>query len=143
MSPRRSGRTAACNRADADVRLRHAESFLIVADLVLDQADDPILALSSVAASLAVLAGIAAADAACCAALGRRSRGQNHDEAVVLVRTVEPGGEAMARDLGRLLSLKDDAQYGVLVVSPERVRSAVSWARRLVAAARVVVAAAD
>lgn len=105
MSPRRSGRTAACNRADAGVRLRHAESFLIVADLVLEQADDPILALTSVAASLAVLAGIAAADAACCAALGRPARGQEHDEAGALVRTLEPGGEAMARDLGRLLAL--------------------------------------
>lgn len=143
MSPRRSVRTAACGRADADVRLRHAESFLIVADLVLDQADDPILALTSVAASLAVLAGIAGADAACCAALGRRARGQNHDEAVALVRTIEPGGDAMARDLGRLLALKDDAQYGVLVVAAERARSAVGRARRLVAAAREVVAAAD
>jgi hypothetical protein len=44
----------------------------------------------------------------------------------------------MARDLGCLLALKDDAQYGVLVVSPERARSAVGWARRLIAAAREV-----
>ncbi|MBA3877783.1 MAG: hypothetical protein C0498_12830 [Anaerolinea sp.] len=142
MSPRRSGRTAACDRADATVRFRHAESFLIVADLVQAQVDDPLLALTSVAASLAVLAGIAAADAACCAALGRRARGQSHDDAIALVRTVEPDGEAMARDLGRLIALKDDAHYGVLVVSPERARSAVSWARRLVAAAGEVVATA-
>lgn len=140
MSPRRTGRTATCDRADAAVRLRHGDSYLVVADLVLDQSDDPILSLTSVAASLAVLAGIAAADAACCAAIGRRARGQSHDEAVALVRTVMPGGEAMARDLARLLALKDDAQYGVLVVSSERARSAVSWARRLIAAAREVVA---
>jgi hypothetical protein len=104
-----------------------------------EQADDPVLALTSVAASLAVLAGIAAADAACCAALGRRPRGQNHDEAAALVRTITPSGEAMARDLDRLLALKDDAQYGVLIVSSERARSSVGWARRLVAAAREVV----
>lgn len=140
MSPRRGGRTAECDRAAANVRLRHAESFLVVADLVLDQVDDPVLALTSVAASLAVLAGIAADDAACCAALGRRARGQNHDEAVVLVRTIAPGGEAMARDLGRLLALKDDAQHGVLIVSTERARSSVAWARRIVAAAREFVA---
>jgi len=133
------GRTEACNRAAAGVRLRHAESFLVVADLVLDQPDDPGLALSSVAASLAVLAGIAATDAACCAALGRRARGQNHDEALALVETIVPAGRAMARDLRRLLAVKDDAQYGVLVVSMERARSAVVWARRLVTAAQDVV----
>jgi len=111
----------------------------VVADLVLDQPDDPGLALSSVAASLAVLAGIAATDAACCAALGRRARGQNHDEALALVETIVPAGRAMARDLRRLLAVKDDAQYGVLVVSMERARSAVVWARRLVTAAQDVV----
>jgi hypothetical protein len=140
MSPRVGGRTSSCDGADAGVRLRHADSFLMVADLVLDQSDDPVLALTSVAASLAVLAGIAAGDAACCAALGRRARGQSHDEAVVLLRAIALGGEAMARDLARLLTLKDVAQYGVLIVSRERARSAVGWARRLVAAAREVVA---
>lgn len=97
------------------------------------------LALTSVAGSLAVLAGIAAADAACCAALGRRARGQGHDEAIPLARTIQPDGEAMARDLARLLALKDDAQYGVLVLSPARARSAVGWARRIVVTARLVV----
>jgi hypothetical protein len=46
----------------------------------------------------------------------------------------------MGRDLARLLPLKYDAQYGVLVVSTSRARSSVGWARRLVAAARGVVA---
>lgn len=140
MSPGRGGRTAACDRAAAATRFRHAESFLVVADLVLDQSDDQGLALTSVTASLAVLAGIAAADAACCAALGRRARGHNHDEAVALVRTVVPSGEAMARDLGRLLALKDDAQYGVLVLSTERARSSIGWARRIIVGAREVLA---
>ncbi len=58
----------------------------------------------------------------------------------MLVRTIVPGGQAMARDLGRVLALKDDAQYGVLTVSPERARASVGWARRLAAAAREVVA---
>jgi hypothetical protein len=133
------GRTASCSRADAAVRLRHAESFALVAELALDHPDDPTFALTSVAGSLAVLAGIAAADAACCAALGRRARGQGHDAAIPLLRTVTPGGETMARDLGRLLALKDDAQYGVLVLSPDRARSAAGWARRLVVAAREIV----
>lgn len=53
---------------------------------------------------------MAASDAACCATLGRRARGQGDDEAIPLMRTIQPGGEAMARDLGRLLALKDDAR---------------------------------
>jgi len=47
----------------------------------------------------------------------------NDEEAVALVRTIVPKGEALARDLARLLALKDDAQDGVLVVSAERCRS--------------------
>lgn len=138
MSPRPSGRVAACDRTDAQLRLRHAESFLMVADLVLAQPDDPFLALTSVAASLAVLAGIAASDAACCAALKQRARGQDHEQAIDLVKSVSPGGEQMARDLGRLLSLKDSVHYGVVIVPADRAASAVGWARRLVEHARQI-----
>jgi hypothetical protein len=139
MRPHTGGRASACGPGDAQIRLRHAESFLLVAELVLEQPDDPLLALTGVAASLAVLAGIAASDAACCAAIRQRSRGQNHEEAINLVRAVSPGGEKMARDLGRLLSLKDNAQYGVVIVSKAQAESAVGWARRLVEQARDVV----
>lgn len=140
MSPRSSGRVSACNRADAQVRVRLAESFLLVADLELAQPDNPLLTLTSVAASLAVLAGVAASDAACCASLKQRARGQNHEEAIALVKSVSPGGEQMARDLGRLLGLNNNAQYGVLIVPRDKAESAVAWARRLVEAARQVLA---
>jgi hypothetical protein len=56
-----------------------------------------------------------------------------------MVRSVNPGGDQMARDLGRLLGLKDNAQYGVLVVPRDRAESAVGWARRLAEAARQLV----
>ena len=46
---------------------------------------------ASAATALAVLAGIAASDAACCAALGRRSRGQNHRQATELVEQIASG----------------------------------------------------
>jgi hypothetical protein len=62
-------RTLACGIADARIRLAQARKFLDVAELV---AAEDIQASHSVAAALAVLAGIAASDAACCAALGRR-----------------------------------------------------------------------
>ena len=76
MNTRSTSRTAACSPAQATTRLDHARAFLDVAELVGEQDDE--LATPNVAASLAVLAGIAASDAVCCAVLGRRSRGQDH-----------------------------------------------------------------
>lgn len=143
---RTSGRTAPCSRADAQNRFRRAEAFLYVADLVLgeevaaDENEDAIN-LSGVAAALAVLAGIAAADAACCHSLGARSRGQDHRQAVALLGTVVPDGSAMASDLDRLLDLKDNAHYGVLGVAQSEARSAVAQARRIVTAAKAILTA--
>ena len=93
------------------------------------------MATPNVAASLAVLAGIAASDAVCCAALGRRPRSQDHRQAIDLLRQVAGVGGAMARDLGRLLAVKDDAHYGVLRVSGQRVTAAIRQAGRVVEAA--------
>lgn len=89
MTPQ-SGRTQDCNRAQAAVRLSQARAFLEVAELVA--AEDDELANDNVAAALAVLAGIAAADAACCGTLGRRSRGQDHRQAIQLVAQAGPDG---------------------------------------------------
>jgi hypothetical protein len=58
---------------------------------------------------------------------------------VSLVKTITPGGEAMAKDLDRLIDLKDDAQYGMIMISHERAKSSVTWARRLLDAAHAVV----
>lgn len=102
--------------------------------------DDDSINLSGVAAALAVLAGIAAVDAATCHRLGVRSRGQDHAEAVPIVRDVVPHGEALSKDLDRLLDLKDNAQYGVLSVSDGEARRTVEWARRMVANTRDVLA---
>lgn len=104
MSPRQQ----TCTRDDARYRLSDARSMMAVADLVVT--DDTI---PGVAGALAVLAGIAASDAACCAVLGRRHRGQDHRDAGELLKAVEPNGPAMAKDLRRLLSRKDDAHYGL------------------------------
>lgn len=138
---RPAGRTAPCSRADAGTRFRRAEAFLFIADLLLGEQTsetDDAINLSGVAAALAVLAGIAASDAACCHRLGRRPRGQDHRQALALVRTIAPGGPAMESDLERLLNLKDNARYGVLGVSNKDARSAVEQATRLVEAARVI-----
>ena len=88
-----------------------------------------------------MLAGIAASDAACCARLGVRARGQAHAEAVDLVGGVEPHGADMAKDLQRLLNRKDDSQYGVAFVSASDAARMVGWAKRLLGQARKVVEA--
>ncbi len=132
MSPRPTGRTQACEREQARIRLAHARAFLDAADLIGDVDD---LAGPNVAAALAVLAGIAAADAACCLAIGRRSRGQDHREAIGLLGQVEPDGAALARDLARLLDIKDGAHYGMVYVTHQKATAAIRQARRLLDAA--------
>lgn len=89
------------------------------------------LATPGTAATLAVLAGIAASDAVCCAVLGQRSHGQDHRQAVSLLEQVAPDGSELARDLERLLVIKDDAHYGLLHVSSQRAAAALRQARRL------------
>lgn len=84
-------RTQACGPAQARQRLNHARSFLEVAELAAD-VDDLTLEYASVAASIAILAGIAAADAACCSELGKRSRSEDHHHAETLLAQVTPGG---------------------------------------------------
>lgn len=130
MTPRHAGRTQVCGRPQAKTRLAHARKFLDAAELIATDidADD---ANASVAASLAVLAGIAASDAACCARLGRRSRSQDHHDAERLLAEIIPGGRDAAKELRRLLDLKDAAQYGVLHVSAAELRSGLRRAHSL------------
>lgn len=68
MTPRRI-RIQPCGEPQARQRLARACSFLEVAELTADE-NDPSLEYGSVAASIAILAGIAAADAVCCQKLG-------------------------------------------------------------------------
>lgn len=79
-----------------------------------------------------MLAGIAAADAACCAALGRRARGQNHRDACALVAQIAPGGRRAASRLQRILDLKDEAHYGFFGVGGTHLRAALRQADALV-----------
>ena len=79
-----------------------------VAKMIIDEAEpDPDWA--NAAAALAVLAGISASDAACCKALGRRSRGQDHHEAEALLGQIDPGGKSAANGMRRLITLKGEA----------------------------------
>lgn len=138
MSPRPTGRVASCTPADARSRLRKAQSFLTGAELIVELGDDVDLDLPAVAAALAVLAGIAASDAACCSTLGEYSRGPDHREAERLLATVHPEGPQMAKDLKRLLDRKDNAHYGFISTTAAEAGDMIAWAARLVASAERV-----
>jgi len=127
---RSRGRSQRCSPQDARNRRSHAIKFLEVAEIAAGEREqDPEYA--SVAVSLAVLAGIAAADAACCKALGERSRSQDHHDAEDFLRRVS-GGEDAAKQLHQLLSLKDEAHYGFFDVDSAELRGALRRARALV-----------
>ena len=125
----RSGRTQPCDRAQARVRFDNAQKSLEVAELAAGEQEIP--ASRSVAAALAVLSGIASADAACCAALGRRSRGGDHREAAALLRQIVPAGDLAAKALSDLLNLKDTAQYGLIPITRRQLTATLRRARTL------------
>lgn len=138
MTPGRGAtRTQPCSVAQARTRLEHARKFLDVAELSAGEGED--MEYASAAAALAVLAGIAASDAACCAALGRRSRGQDHRQATELVEQIASGGSQAATALRRLLSLKDEAHYGLFDVGGQDLQAALRQAKALVDFAEEVV----
>jgi len=128
---RRTGRTQPCSSSDARTRQAHARKFLEAGEVVAsEEADNP--ESRSVAASIAVLGGIAASDAACCAALARRSRSQDHHDAEDLLDDIVPGGPDAAKQLRRLLNLKDTAQYGFIHVGSGDLRAVLRDAKALI-----------
>lgn len=135
---RRRGRTQTCGEPQARQRLDQAVRFLDVAELTADESD-PSPEYGSAAASIAILAGIAAADAACCHALGKRSRSDNHHDAEQLVAEVRPGGKRAAAQLRQLIDLKDAAHYGFITVTAPELKRCLRQARQLVAFAERVV----
>ena len=128
-------RSRPCNTADARKRLGDAEKYLEVAELV---ATEDSLESHNVATGLAVLAGIAAADAACCKTLGESSRGPDHQDAATFLHRIAPGGDTAAKNFERLVGLKDKAHYSFLNVSGQDRTSAIRRAVKLVDFAREV-----
>lgn len=124
-------RTQACGEVEARQRLGHARSFLEVAELAADVGDES-LEYGGVAASVAVLAGIAAADAACCQVLGKRSRSDDHHDAEALLGQIAPGGKQAAGHLRQLINLKDTAHYGFISVTTPQLKRSLRQARQLV-----------
>lgn len=129
MRHRRAGKTQACGLAEARARLSRAKRFLESADLVKNEPDPDFI---SVAGALAVLAGIAASDAACCKALGLRSRGQNQHDAEQLLEQITPGGREAAKVLRRLINLKDEAHYGFYNINQQSLKSSINRAQKVI-----------
>lgn len=107
-----------------------AQKYLEVAELVADEDGATI----NVAVGLAVLAGIAAADAICIAAVGQRSAGADHAAAAELLERVD---RTLGRRLRSLVALKPASHYGEQLLSTAERTSALRSARVLVGAAAV------
>jgi hypothetical protein len=86
-------------------------------------------------------AGIAAADAICCAVLGEHAQGDDHQQAIELLRRVTPGGTDLAKALAVLLAMKTAAGYGAAPLTEENAKRVRRSADRLVSAARERVSA--
>ena len=70
--------------------------------------------------------------AICGLRLGRLHRGDDHHGAVDLLRSAVPDGQKLAAQLQRLLSLKDAAHYGIVVISARNTADAKRWATQIV-----------
>jgi len=126
----RQTRTRPVNAAQARTYVSKAEEYLSAATSELN-ADRPIAATS-----LAIHAGINAADLVTGMRLGQRAAGQDHDEALVLLRTAGPDGITVAKELGRLLLMKTRAEYEPDDIPKSDAAKAVDRARRIVEVAR-------
>jgi hypothetical protein len=120
--------TRPADRAWARGRARVAEKYLEVAGVV----DDEDGAAINVCVGLAVLAGIAAGDAVCAAALGERYSGSDHAAAATLLKRVDAD---LASKLKTLVDLKPGAHYGTSLLSDRQRKSALRAAAELVDAA--------
>lgn len=120
--------------ADTENRAAQAHSFLEAARLSVEfSAELGEVASANVAASNAVLAGIAAADAITGKALATRSNSSNHSDAVALLKRAH-GGEAMSNHLRVLMATKSTAADEPRMVTASKAAEAIQHAARLVAA---------
>ena len=129
-------RQAPCGPTEAARKARLARAYLDLAEQALAQDADE---ARNVAAGNAVLAAIAASDAMTCLRLGRHSRGQAHQDATALLRTIRPDGPKLAKDLSTALGVKDAAHYGSVFVSAATLRTTLRAATRLVEAAETAI----
>lgn len=116
-------------------RMRKAAQFLEAAEILRDAAEDQ-EEVGDALVTLCVQAGIAAADAICCRALGEHVQGEDHAQAIDLLRRAGSDGPELASSLAALLGMKTRASYDAIPVSGEQRTRAHRRAKQLVDAAR-------
>lgn len=125
----REDKTRPVDRVHAQARLDDARAFLQQAEISLQFVDGP--RRNATAVSSAVLAGIAACDAACALALGIVSAGA-HDQALRLLTRVSGSTKAVG-DLSKLVAIKTAAQYTGKSIAERQATDAIKRAQRLIA----------
>lgn len=130
-----TSRTKKCSPAVTQGRLRKAEQFSTAFDTIYEFADEPGDVADS-CVTLAVHAGIAAADVVCCTRLGYHHQGDSHRGAIDLLSTVDV---TLARGLKTLLDLKTLAGYSHDAITAASLKKAERSMRSLLTAARQAV----
>jgi len=76
---------------------------------------------------------ISASDALCAFLLGLRNKGERHEEAIDLFRSIDVNDERIKKNsqrLGDLLSIKTDAEYGEKLLTQKEAEIAIQTATR-------------
>tara|TARA_R110002020_G_scaffold475905_4_gene714313 strand:+ start:58673 stop:59074 length:402 start_codon:yes stop_codon:yes gene_type:complete len=120
-------KTVPANKAVEQGRRAKATQFLRVADDIRELSDEE--DVRDAVVTLYVHAGIAAADAICSAALGKHAQGHSHNDAVMLLESVD---KHASRSLFTLLGMKTRAGYGHDPISKSQLARAEKAARTLV-----------
>jgi hypothetical protein len=120
--------TKPADRAWARGRRKVGQKYLEVADVVAAEDGEAL----NVCVGLLVLAGIAAGDAICAAALGERYSGPDHAAAAALLSRVD---RRLGARLKALVDLKPGAHYGNALLSRRQRDAALKAASELVAGA--------
>lgn len=131
----RPARRKAVTESQTRQYLAKAEEFLLVAEESL-AADRRIAATGN-----AVHAAISAADAVCGIRIRERHAGQDHAQALDLLRHAGPDGAESAKHLSRVLPLKTKAEYDPTDIAKGTASRAVESARKAVTVARRVMPA--
>lgn len=118
-------------RAAAQTKLDKAAEFLLSAELIREAE------CFDAAVSLAVSAAINASDAAIVLCGGQIPRGSSHDAAVTVLR--KSVDEVAARQLARVLSFKNKAQYDVKRCTRADAEDAIRAAERVLSKSKGLV----
>jgi|SRR5664279_2468120 len=124
----RSDKTRAVDRAYAETRLSDARAYLQQAEISLQFVDGS--RRNATVVSSAVIAGIAASDAACALALGLVSAGA-HDQAIRLLARINGSTRAVGH-LSKLIAIKTAAQYTGKSMAERQATDAITRALRLI-----------